>query len=76
MQNKLYEDESQVIPPGSNYMKPPFNEKRFGLGRELEERGEEKRILMNLHVKRMIDDHFKPSLKKKGIKCPSYPCKG
>jgi hypothetical protein len=60
-------------------MKPPFNEKQFGMGRELEESGEEKRILMNLHVKRMINDHFKPSLKinpkkAKKTKCYGHPC--
>ncbi len=53
------------MPLGTNDIKLPLNEKQFGLGRELEESGEEKRILMNLHVKRMINDHFKPSLKKK-----------
>ncbi len=51
------------MPLGTNDIKLPLNTKQFVLDRELDESGEEKRILMNLHVKRMIDDHLKPSLK-------------
>ncbi len=56
---------SKVTLLGSNDIKLPLNDKKFGLGRELVEGGEEKRILMNLHVKRMINDHLhlQPSLK-------------
>ncbi len=53
------------MPPSSNNIKLALNEKQFFLHRELEENGEEKRILMNLHVRRMINDHLLPSLKKR-----------
>jgi hypothetical protein len=63
------------MPPGSNDIKLALNEKQFGLGRELEENGEEKRILMNLHVRRMINDHLLPSLKRENIGNKSRPRK-